>query len=200
MNKQAFLEALREALEGFPREDTEERLNFYSEAIDDRMEEGQTEESAVAALGDVRDIAAQMMEETPLTRLVKEKMTPRRTLRGWEIVLLVLGSPLWLSCVLTVAALVLSVYLVLWSLIVSLWIIEASLVFSALSFGFSAVVIACRGQLLTALALLGACMICAGVSVFLFDGCRLITKGLVLATKRVTAALKSLVMGKELAK
>ncbi len=43
MNKQAFLTQLRKGLSGLPQEDIEERLAFYSEMIDDRIEEGLSE-------------------------------------------------------------------------------------------------------------------------------------------------------------
>ena len=44
MNKQEFLAGLRKGLSGLPQEDIEERLLFYSEMIDDRIEEGMEEE------------------------------------------------------------------------------------------------------------------------------------------------------------
>ena len=53
MTKEAFLEALGEKLSFLPREDAEERLAFYSETIDRRMEKGMAEEDAVAAAGPV---------------------------------------------------------------------------------------------------------------------------------------------------
>ena len=49
MGKQEFLAQLRKGLQGLPQEDIEERLTFYSEMIDDRMEEGLSEEEAVSA-------------------------------------------------------------------------------------------------------------------------------------------------------
>ena len=54
MNKQAFLERLRKALSGLPPKEQEERITFYSEMIDDRMEEGLSEEEeAVASIGTI---------------------------------------------------------------------------------------------------------------------------------------------------
>ena len=44
MDKQAFLNRLREGLNGLPQDDIAERLNFYSEMIDDRVENGMSEE------------------------------------------------------------------------------------------------------------------------------------------------------------
>jgi hypothetical protein len=40
MNKQEFLTALKKALSPLSKADLEERLSFYSEMIDDRIEEG----------------------------------------------------------------------------------------------------------------------------------------------------------------
>ena len=51
----------------------EERLEFYSEMIDDRIEEGKSEFEAVREIGDVDEVVSQIASETPLYRLVKEK-------------------------------------------------------------------------------------------------------------------------------
>lgn len=97
MNKQEFLAELRKGLHGLPQNDIEERLTFYNEMIDDRMEEGLTEDAAVSEIGTVNEVISQIVTETPLSKIVKEKVRPKRTLRVWEIVLLALGSPIWLS-------------------------------------------------------------------------------------------------------
>ena len=112
MDKQTFLAQLRKGMSGLPQEDVEERLTFYSEMIDDRMEEGCTEAEAVAEIGPVEEVLAQIVADIPLTKLVKEKMKPKHTLKAWEIVLLVLGSPLWLSLLVSAAAIVVSFYVV----------------------------------------------------------------------------------------
>ena len=49
MTKLKFLFELRDRLEGLPYDEVEERLNFYSEMIEDRMEEGLSEEEAAKA-------------------------------------------------------------------------------------------------------------------------------------------------------
>ena len=132
MNKQEFLAELRKGLSGLPQGDIEERLSFYSEMIDDRMEEGLSESEAVAAIGSVSEVVAQILEEIPLTKLVKEKVKPSRTLKAWEIVLLALGSPIWLSLLIAAFVVILAVYIVMWSVIVSIWAIEISLAACAL--------------------------------------------------------------------
>ena len=67
MNKDQFLQALRGKLWGLSAEDVAERIAFYSEAIDDRMEDGSTEEEAVAQLGTVDEIAGGILKERPYT-------------------------------------------------------------------------------------------------------------------------------------
>ena len=68
MNKNEFLLKLKKGLRGLPQADIDERLTFYSEMIDDRMEEGLTETEAVEAIGSVNDVTAQILAETPLTK------------------------------------------------------------------------------------------------------------------------------------
>ena len=102
-------------------------MTFYSEMLDDQMEEGLSEEEAVAAVGPVDEIVRQIIADTPLAKLAKERMRPRRQLKAWEIVLLVLGSPLWLSLGLAAIAVIFAFYVVLWSVSVSLWAVFASL-------------------------------------------------------------------------
>ncbi len=43
---------LENGLKSLPQEDVKERLGFYSEIIDDRMEEGNSEQEAIASIGD----------------------------------------------------------------------------------------------------------------------------------------------------
>lgn len=97
MSKQEFLERLRKGLSGLPQNDIEERLTFYSEMIEDRKEDGISEEEAVSAVGTVDEIVAQVVSEIPLVKIAKERIKPKRRLSVGEIVLLILGSPIWLS-------------------------------------------------------------------------------------------------------
>ena len=51
MTKLEFLESLEKGLSGLPKNDIDERIAFYSEIIDDRIEEGLSEEDAVSKIG-----------------------------------------------------------------------------------------------------------------------------------------------------
>lgn len=197
MNKQEFLTRLRKGLSGLPQEDIEERLTFYSEMIDDRIEEGLSEYEAVSAIGTVDAIITQVLADTPLTKLVKEKAKAKRTLKAWEIILLVLGSPIWLSLFIAAFIVILAAYIVVWSVVITLWSIEASFVACSLEGIVSAAVFAFQGNGLTGLAMLSAGIICAGLSVFMFYGCKAATKGIFLLTKKMAFGIKTLFVGKE---
>ena len=196
MNKQEFLNELGRRLSGLPSEEIEQRLEFYSEMIDDKVEEGVSEEEAVGELGDVSEIAAQIKADVPLVKLVKEKMKPKKKLSALEIVLIVLGSPIWLSLLIAALAVVFAVYVVIWSVVISLWAVFASLVASALVGLSQAIVFVFLGLADYGIYILGASLILAGLAIFAFFGCRLATKGVVLLTKKIFIGIKNCFMKK----
>lgn len=181
MTKRQFLFSLRDRLEELPPQEVEERLYFYSEMIDDRMEEGLSEEEAVASVGTVDRVAAQIMEETPPE---KRKSFPKRKLKPWEITLLVLGSPLWVSLLIGAAAVAVSLYAAGWAVIVSLWAVFASLIGCALG-GVIGGIVAASFSGAAGAALIGAGILCAGLAILMFLGCQAATKGICLLTKKV---------------
>ena len=125
MTKLQFLLSLREKLKNLPNNEIEERLNFYSEMIEDRVEEGLSEEEAVLQIGSTDNIAAQIIGESS-TKNKKDK--DKRSLKVWELILIIIGSPVWLSLLIAAFAVVLALYIVIWALIISLWAVFVSLV------------------------------------------------------------------------
>jgi uncharacterized membrane protein len=197
MRKADFSDALRNGLIGLPQEDIEERVSFYGEMIDDRMEEGLTEEEAVDGIGPVDQIISQIASEIPLAKLVREKIKPKRSLRAWETVLIILGFPVWFPLLIAAGAVLLSLYIVLWSMIISLWAVEVSLWASALAGIAAAVVLWIRGTIVSGLAMFGAGLFLAGLSIFLFIGCLAATKGLARLTKKILLGIKKRFIRKE---
>jgi len=197
MNKQAFLTHLRNALAGLPRDDIEERAAFYDEMIDDRMEEGMSEEDAVAGIGSVEEITAQIVADTPLPKLVREKLGSSRRLRAWEIVLIVLGFPVWFPLLIAAGAVILSLYIVAWALLVSLWAVEVSL-WACVPGGIAAAAVCfAQGHAIPALMLLGAAILIAGLSIFMFCGCTAASGGILKLTKKAGVGIKSMFVRKE---
>ena len=199
MTKYDFLDLLKQKLSGLPEDDMNERLTFYGEMIDDRMEEGLTEEEAVAAIGDAEDIVSQILEDTPLTKLVKQKMKPGRKRKTWETVLLVLGFPVWFSLLAAAFVVVFSLYVSLWSIIISLWACVASLGACSAGGVISGGVLACNGNVPTGIAIIGAGVVCAGLFILFLYGTRKATDGMVLLTRKLALAIKRSFMKVEVA-
>ncbi len=200
MNKSEFLGALRKGLHGLPQDDIEERLAFYGEMIDDRTEEGLSEEEAVSAVGAVNEIVAQTVADTPLAKIAKERIRPKRRLKAWEIVLIALGSPIWLSLAIAAAAVILSVYVSLWAVIVSLWAVFVSLAVCAVGSVPMCIFFIAGGSGAQGLVTLSAGLVCAGLSIFMFYGCKEVTKGILILTKKFAVCIKNCFMGKETAR
>ena len=197
MLKQEFLDRLKEALAGLPEEDILERLSFYGEMIDDRMEDGLTEEEAVAGIGPVEEIADGIVGDTPIMKIVRERVKPKRRMRAWEKALLVLGSPVWLPLLIAALAVLFSVYVVLWAVILCLWAAEASLIACAAAGAVGGIIAVFRGKLLYALALFGAGLVCAGLAVIVFRGSLAASRGAVILTKKIGSWIKRLFLRKE---
>ena len=197
MTKLEFLLALHDRLEGLPQEDIEERLCFYTEMIEDRMEEGLSEEDAVAEMGAVGEIAGQIIADIPLAKLVMEKMKTKRRLGAWETVLLVLGFPVWLPLLISFFAVVLSLYISLWAVLVSLWAVLLSVTVCALCGTVGGAVLALCGRGPVGAAVIGMGLICAGLAVFLFLGCRAATQGTLRLTAKLVLAAKNAFVKKE---
>ncbi len=117
MTKGEFLTSLEERLSGLPEEDIRRSEEYYAELLADKIEEGMGEEEAVADLPPLDEIVSKIIAEVPITRLVGNRLKPKRRLETWEILLLALGFPVWFSLLIAVVAVVLSVFVALFAAI-----------------------------------------------------------------------------------
>ena len=63
MIKKDFLEALDEMLADIPEENRKEYISYYDEMIEDKIEDGMTEEDALDEIGDIDEIADKIILE-----------------------------------------------------------------------------------------------------------------------------------------
>ena len=197
MNKEKFLDALRRRLSGLPQEDIDERIAFYEEMIDDRMDEGLSEEEAVSRIGSVEEIARQIMSEIPLQKLVKEKISPKRSLKAWEIILLVLGSPVWIPLIIAAIAVLLALYVVMWAVVICFYAVDVSFVAGTLACIVGLFVSLMVGNLAVALFFLGAGLALAGLTILMFFVCIGITKAVIKLTGWMLLRIKISFVGRE---
>ncbi len=199
MNKTEFTLELYEKLPNIPSEEIDERLAFYIEMIDDRIEEGLSEVEAVEAIGSIDVIAEQILADVPLSVIVKKSIKSKRRLKVGEIILLILGSPIWVSLCIAAIAVLFSLYISLWSVIISLWSVFASLVACSVGGVLACVIFAIGGNVASGVVMLAAGIVCAGLSIFMFYGCKAATKGILLLTKKMAIWIKNCFIKKEVA-
>jgi len=175
MNKTTFMEELYHLLKPLPKAERQQHIDYYAEMIDDRMEDGLSEEEAIAALGTAADIAAQILGEVP--------PKPARRFPIWAIVLIVLGSPLWLMLLLAVAAVLFAViavvaaaFITLWTAIAALYAADLSLLVGFLAGIAGGIFYLIQGLPMPALLFLGGGLVCAGCTVLLFFLCNLLSR------------------------
>ena len=124
MNRQEFLAEISQRLEGLPAEEIERSNEYFLEMIEDRMEEGMSEEEAIADIGSVDDAVEDILKDIPLTKVIKAKMKPEGKLRAWEIICLILGSPIWVPLLLLAIILIFVWYIVIWVIVLVFFVID----------------------------------------------------------------------------
>ena len=201
MSKDAFIGELRHRMAGLPKEAVDRTVEYYSELIADSMEDGLSEEEAVSRLGSLDEIVANVVKDTPLSQIVEtriqEKKAKRGGIRAWEVILLVLGAPLWLPLLLAVLAVVLALYVTLWAVVIALWAVVAAVILTGVVAVVAGIVELCQLHLPQGLVLLGGGLVCMGLCALLFLLMKLITVGTVKLCKLIWTGIKSLFVGKK---
>ena len=120
MNKTQFCALLENKLKPYlsPKE-MYKTLNFFEEMIDDRIDEGLSEEEAVSQLGDINIIVDQILDEHNIgkkqTKLVW-RFVPRKIPTELGFIITILLLPVWI----TIFALGASLFIVILSIIFSI--------------------------------------------------------------------------------
>lgn len=197
MNKREFLERLRRGLSCLPESDIEERLTFYGEMIDDMTEDGLSEEDAIRTIGTADEVAMQIISETPLIKLVKEKIKPKKRLDKVKTVLLIVGAPLWIALSAAALAVVVAGYAVLCAVILSVWAVFGAVSIGGIAGTAAGIFFAVGGHVTSGIAVTGAGLVCAGLAVFVFCGCVAATGFFITLAKKTSAFTKSCFANKE---
>ena len=196
MTKAQFIAQLGARIAHLPQEDVVRSLEYYNEMIEDRMEEGLCEQDAVAAMGEPDAIAREILSAIPLPHLIRAKMRPKRRLRGGEIALIALGSPLWLSLLLVLFSVILAVYVTIWSVAVSFYAVDFSLAIATLGGTLVSAKYFLEPNAAAGLLLLGCALLCAGAAILLFFSLNKVTAIVFRWSKTFLLWLKTCIVGK----
>ena len=136
MTKIEFINTVKTELYGYPEDEIIKSLSFYTESIDDRIEDGMPEDKAVSELGSISEIIRDIKLTMPISVLaktrIKESKDKSASKTVW-IILAIAGFPIWLPLGLAFAAVALAVYITIWGCIAALFACE-------LAFGLSGIV------------------------------------------------------------
>lgn len=200
MTGHEFLSQLESRLSDLPKTQTESFLAFYRESIADRVEEGLTEEEAVAQLGDLDTIEREIRLEMPLGTLVKSKVQAEsvkvKESPVW-IILAILGAPIWLALGAGVLAAAVCVYAAIWAAAVSIVLAVAALVLAVLGLLVGGVFLLFSPVPAAGLLILGAALICAGLAFLVTPGVIWLVKKLAQLSVRFVKWLKGRFVSKK---
>lgn len=196
MTMSEYLSALAAGLSQLPEEERQKQIGYYEELFADMREEGLSEEEIAEKLGSPKKAAEEILEEIPLPMLIKSRVKPKK---GWSVltvILLILGSPIWLSIAIALLAVILSVYVVIWAVVIVLF----AVVLSILAVGAAGVVLFAVNVVLApvpALLVLGLGLLCLGLTIPAFMGAVAVAKGVCRLTGRIAKGIRSLFIRKE---
>ena len=194
MTKRQFLDELRARLSSLPQLDIEKTIAFYSEMIDDRMDDGLTEEEAVSKMESPAVIANRIISESNYPPVIVNQQPQKQKQKGnytalW-ITLAVLGFPIWGSLLLTFICVVLTVYISIWAVIISLFAAAIALAVSAVGCMIAGAVIS-SSSVFAFIFSIGAALVCAGISILMFIVSIAAAKGIVKITAYLFRKLRS---------
>ena len=187
MNKQEFLSTLGAGLQDYPEADRQQYIDYYSEMIDDRIEEGLSEDEAVADIGTPQKATAQIKSENPIPCANKEKPT----LKTWQIVLIAVGSPIWISLLTAALAVVFSLLVSLFAIILSLYAVAVSLGACSIAGVLGIVPMALKGNISSGIMFMGLGLICAGLCILSFVVLNRLTIWLISQLKKLVIWIQS---------
>ena len=159
MTKDEFLSQLTHRLGYLPYEEVKKSVDFYREAIEDRVEDGAAEEDAVAAMGGLDDVVREIEESLPLTTIMKQKVRGSKERSH--------SKTIWLTLLIALFAVLLSVYIVVWAVIISLFAVLIALAASGAIIIAGGVLLP-YGSLPPRLMFIGSGLICVGAGILLF--------------------------------
>ncbi|QSX06590.1 DUF1700 domain-containing protein [Sedimentibacter sp. zth1] len=199
MNKLEFLDILKSRISTLPSKEISKSEAYYSEIIDDSIENGLTEEQAILALGNIDNIVENIKYDMSIPALVQVKVNESRgnTSKTWLwITLTILGFPLWFPLVIAFSAVAFTIYLVLWVCILVLYIALFSIALTGISTFLFSFYIFVTQPIYIGLCLLGTSFVLIGLSIFLIKPVFLVSKYFAKLSKIIIRKIKKLFIGR----
>ncbi len=194
MYKNTFLRHLRRSLQGLSSADINDSVAYYSEMIDDKIEAGMSEADAVLAMGEPEDIAKEILLGLPLSKIIKSRCKPRRRLKGWEIAMIAVGSPIWITLIAVMLAVLICIFATVWSVVAVAWSVDISLFVTGIA-SIIPMIESFISAPIIAMLYFGLALTMLAISVILFFGCIKLTRLFVKFSMQIVKFLKKIIIG-----
>lgn len=200
MTKNEFINKLKYTLSDLPYSEVEKTIEFYSEIIDDRIEDGMTEESAVDCLPSIDSIANELKLEMPIPVLVKSKIKEShdnsKNQSLWMI-LAICGLPLWLPLGLAFILTIVSIYIAIWSIILAVFAVLFALAIAGLGGIVAGTIHGFVTGPITGLMIVGIGFICVGLFILSINPAISLAKSLSKSTVKIIKKVKGIFLSQK---
>lgn len=185
MTKREFLNELKSYLSNMPSEDVNKYLEYYSEMIEDRIDDGMAEEDAVKEVGSPRIIAEQILKDNGATiseesykesEKKENKEFSFKNLDTLSIILIIATFPVWIPLLAGVFSAVVGVLAGVLAIIISVWACAFAFLVGGIAGIIMGIISIFTEGVGVALCYIGAGILLIGLSVLFYIGAKYFTK------------------------
>ncbi len=129
MTKNMFIKELQSKLGNLPQEELNKILHYYSELIDDKLEDNINEEDAVKSLGNIDDIVRDISNDNSIPKIMYDKVKSSYDKSDNKVIwifLAIIGSPIWIPLLFALAAVIFAIVITVISLLFTLLLLLGS--------------------------------------------------------------------------
>jgi len=132
MKKKDFLDKLRDEIRNLPYDEVEKTIAYYDEIISDRMEDGSSEDEAVASCGTPENIARDLLANQPFSTIIKHRVEDYKKKKTSDnkiaiIIILILLFPFWFPIVMSALGLLIGFFAAIGGVIIALWAVSIAI-------------------------------------------------------------------------
>lgn len=165
MRKADFLAQLHRKLSTLPHSEVEATIEYYSEMIDDYIESGYSQDEAIARLGGVENIAAQVLAGAHAPTY-EAYGAQKRERSGFVTAMLIVGFPVWFSLLVSAFVILLAVAIVIACVAILVpWVLVVAFGASAIALLVATPTILVNDSIAAAILVLGAALVLAALCI-----------------------------------
>ncbi len=201
MTKRDFLDLLELRLKGkISKSELQSILEFYAQSVDERMEDGMSEQEAVQAIGSIDDIVSDILIDAPIASVLGKKIktsregTSNKTL--WTV-LAIAGFPVWLPVAIALAATIFVLYIAIWVLVISVYVVWGALIVALPAGVYVSAKFLMAGQIEPGIAFIFAGVAGLLAAIALFRPTMSLAKKTAVLTAKYVRKIKKVIKGKK---